>query len=198
MDGVRCHHGGHVPTKAERSRLLLYYRLVLSYSDFKHAYRCAQYIIAEHDSFSMEGGDDLLLRALYSSLVVSYARPFNSTGASRIGRIPSLSKELLSVLSDPEREVHSYILLCRNKLIAHSDAEAIDPAPFVATDLSKPLVIPDKEDALAPFSKDYMSRVLPLTEKAYHWSVEERYRLEPTIEHLLDRKPWGVESAGTH
>ena len=178
-------------TKAERSQLRLYYRFIFSYSDFNHAFRCAQYLQAEHETFEANGGDDLLLRALYSSLVVSYARPFNSTGASGIGRIPSLSRNILGIFSESEREVHDYILLCRNKLIAHSDAQAIDPAPFVATDLAVPLVIPEKEDALAPFTKKYIAQVLAVTEKAHRWNVEERHRLEPQIEHLLERRAFG-------
>ncbi len=64
--------------------------------------------------------------------------------------------------------------------------------------MAKPLVIPEANDALAPFTKDYTFQVLAVTEKAYHWSVEERYRLEPIIEHLLDRKLWSNESTSSN
>lgn len=174
--------------KADPRKLRFYYRLILSYGDFKHAYRCAQYLMAEHESFAKSGGDDLLLKALYCSMVVSYARPFNSTGVSRIGRIPPLSTEIDSLYSEEEIEVHRYVLRCRNKLLAHSDAEVIDPDPFVATDLPNNFVIPETNDALAPFTQEYTAKVLCISEKAYHWSVEERLRLEPGIKHLLSRK----------
>jgi len=177
-------------SKAERKKLALYYRMIMSYSDFKHAYRCAQYSIQQHDELEKNGGDDLILRALYCSMVVSYSRPFNSTGASHIGRIPSLTPDIESIYSSEEIEVHKYLMWCRNKLLAHTDAEAIDPAPFVATDLPESIVIADKVDALAPFSREYTECVLRLTEKAYHWSVEERYRLEPEIEQWLPREAW--------
>lgn len=80
------------------------------------------------------------------------------------------------------------MLLCRNRLLAHSDANAIDPEPFIATDLPEEMVIPEKNDALAPFSAEYTARVLGVTEKAYHWSVEERERLESQVKQWLPRR----------
>jgi hypothetical protein len=179
--------------KGEKKALRLYIRLTLSYGDFKHAYRASQYLSAQHEVFAREGGDDLLLRALYSSLVVSYARPFNSTGASRYGRIPALCRELHAEFTGDDLEVHEYILYCRNKLIAHTDAEVADPDVYVATDLPRNFVVPERNDALAPFSADFTAKVLRLTEKAYHWSVTERHRLEPEILHLLERKTWAKD-----
>lgn len=172
-------------SKAQKNKLAIYYRLLMAHSDFKHAYRCAQYSIQEHEKLAEEGVDDLILRALYSSMVVSYSRPFNSTGVSQIGKIPALTFEVQRIYSAEEAEIHKYIIWCRNKLVAHSDAEAIDPAPFVATDLEQGLVVPEKNDALAPFTHEYTQSVLRLTEKAYHWSVEERHHLEPTVKKCL-------------
>lgn len=156
----------------------------MSYSDFKHAYRCAQYCLIQHNELEANGGDDLILRALYCSMVVSYYRPFNSKGMSNIGGVPPLSNELENLLSKEELEIHKYLRWCRNKHLAHSDAEAIALAPFVAADLPGGLVVPIKEDALAPFTKEYTELVLKFIEKVYHWSVEERYRIEAEI------KPW--------
>lgn len=142
----------------------------------------------EHERLTKDGGDDLILRALYCSMVVSYSRPFNSSGTSRIGKIPPLSVDDIPILSGEELEIHEYLLLCRNKFLAHSDAETIDPDPFVATDLPGNLVIPEKNDSLAPFTQEYTAQVLALTEKAYHFSVEDRVRLESEIEQWLPRK----------
>jgi hypothetical protein len=175
-------------SKADKQNLQLYLRLILSYGDFKHSYRCAQYLLDQHDIYAKEGGDDLLLRALYSSLVVAYARPFNSYGSSRFGRVPALAKEIHEVLSAEELTVHDYILHCRNKLIAHTDAEAIDVTPFVATDLPNEMVVPSQLDALAPFTKEFTEVVLALTEKCWHWCVERRHSLEPLVKHLLERR----------
>ncbi len=184
----------------DRGRLALYYRLILSYSDFKHAYRCAQYSISEHEAFAKTGGDDLLLKALYCSMVVSYARPFNSRGESRIGSIPPLGENSGPPYSAEEAEIHAYMLVCRNRFLAHSDANAIDPDPFIATDLPKEIVIPEKNDALAPYTLEYTTAVLGVTEKAYRWCVEERMRLEGEVKKWLPRRPWSQidpEGVGT-
>jgi len=182
-------------SKDDRKKLTYFYRLVMSYSDFKHAYRCAQYSLAQHDELEENGGDDLILRALYCSMVVSYSRPFNSSGTSKIGNIPPLTTELEASLSEEEIETHKYLRWCRNKFLAHSDAKAIDPAPFVATDLPSKLVIPDKVDVLAPFTREYTQVILNLLEKTYHWSVEERYRIESEIKDWLPVEAWNSENA---
>jgi hypothetical protein len=174
--------------EVDREALRFYIRLTLSYGDFKHAYRASQHLLAQHEDFAKVGGDDLVLRALYSSLVVAYARPFNSSGSSRYGRIPPLEKELYGVLSEEELGVHHYLLHCRNRLVAHTDANAADPDVFVATDLPKAMVIPMRNDTLAPFTAEFTSIVLKLTEKVYRWSVTERYRVEPKVVHLLERR----------
>ena len=180
-------HDGAISTADRRNRQL-YLRLILSYTDFKHAYRSAQYLLAQHDVYEREGGDDFLLRALCCSLVVAYARPFNSGGSSRFGRVPRLTKELFEVLSAEEVTVHDHILHCRNKLIAHTDAEAVDVVPFVATDLPNEMVIPAQNDALAPFTRDFTEAVLALTEKSHRWCVERRHHLEPLVRHLWERR----------
>jgi len=182
-------------SKDERRKLTYFYRLVMSYSDFKHAYRCAQYSLAQHDELEANGGDDLILRALCCSMVVSYSRPFNSSGTSNIGSVPPLTNELEASLSEEEIEIHKYLRWCRNKYLAHSDAEAIAPAPFVATDLPSKLVIPSKVDALAPFTREYTQAILRLLEKTYHWSVEERHRIEPEIKAWLPVEAWNSKNA---
>jgi len=176
----------------DRTKLTYFYRLVMSYSDFKHAYRCAQYSLQQHKELEENGGDDLILRALYCSMVVSYSRPFNSSGTSVVGKVPPLTNELEKILSEEELEIHKYLRWCRNKYLAHSDAKAIDPTPFVAEDLPNNMVIPDKVDALAPFTKEYTEGVLKLLEKTYHWSVEERHRIEPEVKAWLPVEKWNA------
>ncbi len=173
---------------AESSQLQLYLRLVLSYKDFKHAKRCCEYLVAEHAALVERGGDDLTLRALYCYMIVSYARPFNSFWTSRLGRVPPLRDEYLSMLTPDDLELHKYILWCRNKLIAHADAEAVDPLPYVATDLPGDMVIPETNDSLAPFTLEVTQKVLVLLENALRWAVLLRRELEPQILHLLERR----------
>lgn len=74
-------------------------------------------------------------------------------------------------------------------MVAHTDAEVVDPTPFVATDMADH-IIPEKVDALAPFTPKYTKKVLRLTEKAFHWCAEEQHRLEPEIRPFLPRNTW--------
>lgn len=183
---------------AESTQLPLYLRLVLSYKDFKHAKRCCEYLVTQHAALEKHGGDDLTARALYCSMIVSYARPFNSSGTSRLGRVPPLRDEYLSTLAPEDLELHRYILWCRNKLIAHNDAEAVDPLPYVATDLPGDIVIPETNDSLAPFTLEATRHVLVLFENALHWAVLLRRDLEPQILHLLERRPFNPGDSPHH
>jgi starvation-inducible outer membrane lipoprotein len=53
--------------------------------------------------------------------------------------------------------------------------------------------VPNKVDALAPFTREYTQEVLGLLEKVYHWSVEERYRIEPEIKDWLPAETWSPD-----
>lgn len=174
----------------DRRRLRLYLRLVLSYKDFKHAKRCGQYLLAEHVALAEQSGDDLKLRALYCSMVISCARPFNSAGTSRLGRVPPLGDEFRSTLPEADAAFHDYVLWCRNKLIGHTDAEAVDPLPYFATDLPGDMVIPETNDALAPFTPEASEAALRLATAAFNWAVLERRTLELQVLHLLERRPF--------
>lgn len=179
------HHGA---TKAEMKKLRFYYRLIMAYSDFKHAFRCSEYMLSEHDDIQKNGGDELPLRAFYCSSVVSYSRPFNSSAVTSIGKIRPIDKEIEAVYSKEELETHNYIINCRNTMLAHSDASEIDPEPVVSEFPSGDLVFPLTSDRLAPFTKEYTLEARQLYEKALTWSVEERMRLEKEVSHLLEHQ----------
>jgi len=55
------------------------------------------------------------------------------------------------------------------------------------------MVVPDKVDALAPFTREYTEEVLKLLEKTYHWSVEERHRIEPEVKAWLPVEKWNAD-----
>ena len=177
---------GGLSKKDENRLLRKYYRLILSYPDFKHAVLCAkeyiskETIIHKHEKYALE-------RAVYCSMIVAYSRPFNSQGIvnSSLGKIPFLEPDLNNLLTEKEKEIHDYVIFCRNSLVAHSDAEILNLDPFDATDLPGDMVVPLKRDGLAPFTEQYTMEFLALAEKMMHWSVEERERLEPTVKPLL-------------
>jgi hypothetical protein len=174
---------------ADQERLMRYMRLLLSARDFKHAFRCGEGLVSEHEAYAARrDGNDLVLRALYCSHVVAYSRPFNSTGRTRFGVVPPLGGEFRATLSEPEAELHDHILVCRNRLVAHSDAAAADPLPYVATDLPGQMVVPEMNDSLAPFTAEASIRARDLAQKARIWSIYERRDLEPQIVHLLERR----------
>ncbi len=162
-----------------RKLLKRYYRYVLSYKDFKHARLCASHLAGYGDTSSPE--THAIEEALYCSMVVAYSRPFNSAGTSKIGKIPSLENEVRAQLTEEEFELHEYVLLCRNKLIAHTDAEYLDLDPYIADDLPDNLVIPLVNDALAPFTQAYTLKFEKLCEKLVTWVVETRAEIEPLV-----------------
>ena len=181
-----------MPTKnsgTDSNKLLQhYYRVVFSYSDFKHAWRCGQQLVQFGDGYNPE--TETLEAALYCSMVVAYARPFNSGGKSNIGKVPNLTNEILKCLTAGEKVMHDYILRCRNKFIAHTDAEFLELEPIVATDLPNNLVVPLMNDALAPFKKTYTEDFVKLCDKLVTWVVLERAKTESKVLPLLRRSKW--------
>lgn len=170
------------------SALKRYYRILLSYGDFKHAFMCAKALSHFDEERLPEAETEH--RAVYCSLVVAYSRPFNSSGGSRIGKIPPLSSNVLDILEDNERGIHHYILLCRNKLIAHTDAQFADLEPIVASDMPGEMVVPLRNDSMAPFTAEYAAQVARVCEKLWTWSVEERHSIEPDIIPSLRQATW--------
>jgi len=172
----------------DSSAMKHYYRILLSYSDIKHATLCSRKLVSLNDEPLSLNGDDLIERALYGSMVVSYARPFNSSGKSEIGPIDRLSSDSLTFLSKEEMQLHKYMLLCRNKYIAHSDAEYLALSPFVANDLPNEMVVPEKNDGMAPFTLEYTKQVNSLCEKLLNWVVMERHKIEDNVKPFLPRR----------
>lgn len=92
-------------------------RCVISRADFEEA--CAY--LDSH----MEGEhDNLVLRALLSSAVIAYARPFSGNRSG--GSAPASKKlpiDVEAILGPEELVLHGKVLSCRSKGIAHSDSE---------------------------------------------------------------------------
>ncbi|MCG6214715.1 hypothetical protein [Vibrio furnissii] len=162
-----------------------YYRLILSYSDFKHAAKCAMQLQKYSDNY--DPATATIEEALYSSMLVSLARPFNSSGSSSSGKVNRLEKKVLSILDPSERELFDYVLLCRNKYIAHSDAEYIEPDPVVIEGENVNTVIAYKTDSLAPLKQEYVVKVGDIAEKLRVFCMEERCRIEGEIIHKFPR-----------
>ena len=79
---------GNVPEQ-DRNRLRQFYRLLLSYGDFKHTKLIAQHVLDErlHDKYP--GETTTLLQAFNCSMVMAYSRPFSGNGGPRGESIPT-------------------------------------------------------------------------------------------------------------
>jgi len=96
-------------------------RCVISRDDFEEA--CA-YL----DYYQLDAHHDLVLRALLSSAVISYARPFSSNRSGPQALASNkLPIEVEGILSADQLALHKKILDCRFKGIAHSDSD-VNPA----------------------------------------------------------------------
>ena len=171
-------------SKSEKKRISFYYRLAMSVKDFKYAKRSAEHLILQQEIYdeNLGNGDYLPKYAFYTSLIVSYCRPFNSYGKSNIGKIPPLDVKELSFLNEKGQENHNYLMTCRNKLIAHTDAEVVDLDPFVATDLpGNNVVLNGNGGTLSPFTKKYTKEILCHIEDVHAWSAQTLYDREKEV-----------------
>jgi hypothetical protein len=163
-----------------RHRLRQFYRLLLSYGDFKHAKLIAQHVLDErlHDKYP--GETSTLLQALNCSMVMAYSRPFSSNAGARGESIPDLPGRFLRLLSAEEREIHEIVLFDRNKYMAHTDAEAAALEPVrLQIDEVRELLIPLVADRLAPLDEAATALLLSAATKLLHAVVEERHSQEP-------------------
>lgn len=159
------------------AKLRKFKRLILSYADFKHAKQVSRYVLEQdlHDGESNDGG--VLLEALNCSMIVAYCRPFSGNGRSA----PDLPDRLLRCLNAEELEVHNLVMLDRNKVLAHSDADWLDVEPVVWSVAGRDLVIGLKGWGLAPLTKEVTLVFRSAADKLFDKSLEERIRLEPEL-----------------
>lgn len=106
-------------------------RILISQEDISEAAQCA-YQLLKHKYYkseyldrdeNFENTDEYVnMKALTTTLVVAYSRPFtkNSGGDSAIPIIP---KKIMSCFNVNEMALHGKILNLRNKAFAHSDAD---------------------------------------------------------------------------
>jgi hypothetical protein len=129
--GIRCFSPPD-PSKLPEATLKdrnLFERLLLSLRDLSHAGSAITFIREDVDFDKEYPLADLRRFQCYeTSVVVSYCRPFSQS----TGRIPRLSYEKLGIeLSPFTRALHDNLMNKRNKIFAHSDADAVDYAGLV-------------------------------------------------------------------
>ena len=152
-------------------------RLILSYADFKHAKLASSRILTEqlHDKYPSESY--VILEALNCSMIVAYCRPFSGNDCTA----PDLPGRLLKCLSSDERKIHDLVMSDRNKVLAHSDADALRVEPVIWHVAGRDMVVPLKDWGLAPLTKAVTVIFHSAAEKLFMASMEERARLEPEL-----------------
>jgi hypothetical protein len=166
----------------ERHLLRQFYRLLLSYGDFKHAKLIAEHTLDEELHAKYPGQIAPLLQALNCSMIMAYCRPFSGNAGARGTSIPDLPARFLKLLSPEEKEVHEIVLFDRNKYMAHTDAEAAALEPVrVQFEGQKELLMPLVEDRLAPLAEEPTRLILSASTKLLHAVVEERMKVEPSL-----------------
>lgn len=99
-------------------------RLLLTSRDFQLALSAVAFLLEDVDWDESYRIPDLRRFYCYeAAMVVSYARPFVH---SRGGVRPFSWKDISAELSEKELALHDKVLLDRNKLVAHSDADYVE------------------------------------------------------------------------
>ena len=154
-----------------------YKRILLSYADFKHAKLAASYILSNqlHSKYPQESY--VILEALNCSMIVAYCRPFSGNDKSA----PDLPKRLLKILNSEEKNLHNVVMADRNKVLAHSDAEALNIEPVKWKVSGKEFVVPLTNWGLAPLTLELTVIFNSAAEKLFTETLKERQRLEPEL-----------------
>jgi hypothetical protein len=158
-----------------------YKRVLLSYADFKHAKLASSYILDAqlHEKYPEESY--IILEALNCSMIIAYCRPFSGNASRAAGSVPDLPNRLLRVLNPAERALHDIVTQDCNKILAHSDDEALQVEPVVWQVVGRDMVLPIKNWGLAPLTKEATIVFRAAAEKLFIATMEERQRLEPEL-----------------
>lgn len=158
-----------------------YKRILLSYADFKHAKLASSYILNAqlHEKYPEESY--IILEALNCSMIVAYCRPFSGNSSRAAGGVPDVPNRLLRVLSPSEKEIHEVVMQDRNKVLAHSDNEALQVEPVIWQVAGRDMVLPIVNWGLAPLTKEVTIVFHAAAEKLFIATMEERQRLEPEL-----------------
>lgn len=173
-------------SREARGKLHQFYRLLLSYGDFKQAHYIASYIL---DQKLHESEDRRILEALNCAMIVSYCRPFSGSDRGIETKVPKLPASFLKGVPESEREIHEVVLKDRNTLLAHSDSSAAQLQPEVWKIKDKQILIPWQNDRRAPLTIDATETFLSLVNRMRDKIMSERMKLEPELIKYFEEIP---------
>lgn len=168
-----------------KGRLRQFYRILLSYSDFKQATYTASYIL-EKKLHDME--DRRLLESLNCAMIVAYSRPFSGNDRGINPKIPDLPSSFLKGIPQQEIEIHKVALEDRNTLLAHSDSLAAQLQPEVWNLNGLRVLLPFQNDRRAPLTLAATKTFYSLANRMFGKVIYEQKRLEPEVISYFDEK----------
>ena len=171
-----------------RGKLRQFYRLLMSYNDFKQANDIATYILREkfHDHIVK---NRIIIEALNCAMIIAYCRPFSGNDPNATIKIPDLPPKFFRDLTEKEKEVHNVVVEDRNTLLAHSDSQAHDLRPQAWVVNNKKILVPWSNDTKAPLTEEATTTFQELSEKLRERVYEERMKLEPSLIEYFETIP---------
>lgn len=166
-----------------QGKIRQFYRLLLSYGDFKQSTFIASHIL-QNNIHEMD--DRRILEALNCAMIVSYIRPFSGNDRGSKSKIPDLPKSFLKDLDESEREIHELVLEDRNTLLAHSDSLSAELRPIVWRIKDLKILVPIQRDRRAPLTREATSQFFALSQKMAEKVMVERHRIEPELLEYFD------------
>jgi len=163
-----------------------FYRLLISYNDFKQAADIAAYILEKNLHNRKKGESRMLLEALNCAMVVAYCRSFSGNDGSAQPNVPDLPKRFLRTLTSDERELHEEVIKDRNTVLAHSDSKAWNLRPTRLEFEGRKILFPISSDTRAPLTREATERLHQLSRKLREAVFEERMKWEPDLIEYFD------------
>lgn len=168
-----------------KNRVKQFKRIVMSFADFKEAVDLSEYLISNalHDDFDK---NKLLITALNSSMIIAYCRPFSGNDSRNVNKIPDLGNKALRELNLDELALHELIMNDRNKLLAHSDSEAVN-LKFIINKIDRfTLLQPIRNWSAAPLSKEHLNLFNKIAHKLLAYVAKQRHAQEDEIIPLFE------------
>lgn len=167
-------------------KLRVFNRILISYNDFKQTHEIAS-ILLERDLYKKYLRENRqLVIALNMAAIVAYSRPFlDSKGELAHNRLPN---KVLQQLNAEEMEVHQTVLIDRNTMMAHSDADANISIPVVMKIGARNIVMPQNASPYATILLPEAMRVLSnMALKLREYCFALRTEMEPELIEFLPR-----------
>lgn len=171
-------------SKEQKNRVKQFKRIVMSFADFKDAVDISDYIISNelHSEFEK---NKLILSAMNCSMIMAYCRPFSGNDSRNERKIPDLGDKALKKLDTKELILHKSVINDRNKLLAHSDSEAVN-LKFIINEIGRHTMLqPIRNWNTAPLNEETLVLFNALANKLLSYVATARNDIEDEIIPLL-------------